>query len=105
MSRTPVAILGWLRSQNNSQGVILVTGGAESGFDGLYWHIVTGSNAGAPLNVVTDLFTQGESDVRIRVEDIPLTPGLAHVTTNRAELLDFEIVAAGDIDDVGRSGV
>src|SRR5262245_40732885 len=57
----------WLRSVDNANGILLVTGGGGSGFTGLYWHIVTGGNTGAILGLVTNLFTPGVSDPHIRV--------------------------------------
>lgn len=57
----------WLRSVDNANGILLVTGGGSSGGTGLYWHIVMNGNTGASLGLVTGLFTPGVSDPHIRV--------------------------------------
>jgi hypothetical protein len=93
----------WLRSANNANGVLLVTGGAASGFTGLYWHTVVGGTVSPPLNLVNGLFTPGVSDPHLRIEvsgddyavfvDGNLTPATTLTTnlfpTGRAGLYDF----------------
>jgi hypothetical protein len=58
----------WLRSTDNGNGVLLVTGGGASGNSGLYWHTVSGGTFSAPLNVVSGLFSPGNEDVHLRVD-------------------------------------
>ena len=54
----------WLRSLDNQNGILLVTG---AGVGGLYWHIISGGNVSPSLNVVGGLFTNGISDPHLRV--------------------------------------
>lgn len=64
----------WLRSQDNKNGVLLVTGGeggtaSGHGGDALYWHVVKNGVDIAPSNnIVRNLFTPGISDPHLRVD-------------------------------------
>lgn len=58
----------WLRSIDNRNGVLLVTGGAFSGSTGLYWDIVINGAGGSSLNTVSGIFTPGVSDPHLKVE-------------------------------------
>lgn len=49
------------------KGVLLVTGGHGLTGDGVYWHIVTGSDYGPLLGEVRGLFQPGQSDASFRV--------------------------------------
>ena len=66
----------WLRSQDNKNGVLLVTGGnggtaSGGGGDALYWHVVKNGVDVAPLNMIArGLFTPGVSDPHLRIEVI-----------------------------------
>ncbi|MEZ6136168.1 MAG: putative Ig domain-containing protein [Pirellulaceae bacterium] len=61
----------WLRSPEYPKGVTLVLGGRDGTGSGLYWHDLTDADPNKesvpPLNEVTGLFVNGESDPRIRV--------------------------------------
>jgi hypothetical protein len=58
----------WLRSVDDQNGVLLVTGGNLGTGTGLYWHIVTNGSFSGELDAVNGLFTPGVSDAHIRVE-------------------------------------
>ncbi len=47
----------WLRSSNNQNGVLLVTGGASSSYSGLYWHTIVNGSVSAPTNIASFLFS------------------------------------------------
>jgi hypothetical protein len=57
----------WLRSADNQNGVLLVTGGNTRTGTGFYWHIVQGGSYGGSLNGVSGLFTNGESSGTVTV--------------------------------------
>jgi 6-phosphogluconolactonase (cycloisomerase 2 family) len=59
----------WLRSSSdgdNVSGVLLVTGGYTSGYDGLYWHTCSNGSCSEALNVVSGLGLNN-SDVHLKV--------------------------------------
>ena len=60
----------WLRSTDNQNGVLLVTGGKSNTGLSLYWHIVQAGNVGPILNEGADVFVSGVSDPHLRVEVI-----------------------------------
>jgi len=64
----------WLRSLNNANGILLVTGGHGGAGTGLYWHEIVGGNTSpAVLNEVTGLFTPGADTATITVTVIGST--------------------------------
>lgn len=60
----------WLRSSDNGNGIVLVTGGNLGTGTGLYWHEVVGGNSGPALNGVSGLFVNGVSSPTLRVDVI-----------------------------------
>lgn len=50
----------WLRSTDNNNGVMLITGGGASGNRGLYWHVRVNGNYGAALSIAPNLFNPGD---------------------------------------------
>ena len=58
----------WLRSRDNRNGVLLVTGGAGGTGTGLYWHVVQDGSYGPALNPsASGLFNTGDT-IHLRVE-------------------------------------
>jgi hypothetical protein len=57
----------WLRSADNANGILLITGGHLRTGTGLYWHEVQGGVASGALNEVTGLFANGSSTATITV--------------------------------------
>ena len=57
----------WLRSSNNQNGILLVTGGGYSGYTGLYWHIIQNGSLSTGLNIVNGLFTPGVSNAHLHI--------------------------------------
>ena len=90
----------WLRSSDNQNGVLLVTG--ASGGD-LYWHVISGGVVGPVQNRADNIFTPGVSDPHLRVVaqgstysvfvDGALTPATtltdATFTSGKVALYDF----------------
>ena len=58
----------WLRSVDNNNGILLVTGGNGGTGTGFYWHVVTAGSASAQMNPVSGLFVPGVSNAHLRVE-------------------------------------
>lgn len=54
----------WLRSSDNQNGVLLVTG---AGGGSLYWHVISGGVVGPVQNLAPGVFTPGVSDPHLRV--------------------------------------
>ncbi len=58
----------WLRSADNNNGILLVTGGNGGAGTGFYWQVVTAGSASAQMNPVSGLFVPGVSNAHLRVE-------------------------------------
>lgn len=106
----------WLRSQDNKNGVLLVTGGnggtaSGGGGDALYWHVVKNGVDVAPLNMIAkNLFTPGISDPHLRIDvvgdlysvfiDGSITPATSITTSEfasgRVGLYDFSFSQSFD---------
>ncbi len=54
----------WLRSSDNQNGILLVTGAAANG---LYWHVISGGVVSPRLNIASGLFTDGVSDAHLHI--------------------------------------
>ena len=61
----------WLRSSDNSHGVLLVAGGDSGTYNGLYWHVINGSVG--PVQGKTPLAGLQGNNVHIKVEVIGTT--------------------------------
>lgn len=63
----------WLRSADNGNGILLVTGGNGRTGTGLYWHEIQNGGVGPARNEVSGLFVNGVSNATIRVDVVGST--------------------------------
>lgn len=88
----------WLRSADNANGIVLVTGGNVRTGTGLYWHEMVGGNPGPALNAVNGLFVNGVSTAEIRVDVVGNTfSAYVDGSTLPATVLTSSLFASGRV--------
>jgi hypothetical protein len=94
----------WLRSANNQNGILLVTGGNGRTGTGLYWHEIQNGVVSPALNAVTGLFVNGVSNATIRVEVVGTTfSAFVNDATTAATVLTSTLFPSGKVGLYGFS--
>ena len=94
----------WLRSADNGNGILLVTGGNGRTGTGLYWHEIQNGGVGPARNEVTGLFVNGVSSATIRVDVVGSTfSAYVNGAVTPATVLTSTLFASGKVGLYGFS--